>query len=922
MISTSRRFLCRLITAVACIALAACKGITGDVDKALNAAFLQWFSKNGGKYHGVSLIETESMGRGVFANRNVKEGDKLIEVPRNLVICSEMVEHSMDSLHQELYRLFRLRSEEELLIAFILTEKSRGIQSVWKPYLDVLPVSVVNLLSFSGDELSMLQDENLQSEVKDFKDRVDRNYFSFLEIVGNSAVINKEVNLNFTSKDTYFWAQAVLDSRGLRFQGKIHLAPFTDMFNYYPHEKSRENLSGDFFLKYHFFDRRGSLIVLADRDHKEGQEVYEDYGDNDDTIYLQYHGFVAEKNPFRCLLVNVRASGELMNNEIAIDILRRLRVRPTTMICVSESSKIPDGVVLLNVVRAMTEDQLIACRNDMDIKVKAQSSVDSALEACSFRSTLSTVNNHLSKGTAPTISSRSQAQNNDQVKLVNATILRIKRDIERSIDRYKNLRLTTIDGDKSMLNTMDSTFLTSSEAYKQHLSIKYRYHRKLLIQKILERYNIDMNYFDSDVSIHSRAFEVPPMEQRVELFNTWYNTHSDGVTKIEAKSHPLFRVSTFATTTIKQEELYLGVPTTIIMDADVAYDDGEFGILLKSLGAKFNYRDKFHELLLYLLHQRFMIGPESKYWPYLLLLPNYDEMDLPLFWTKEETEKRLGPSGIKESVNNYSQRYRTSFDQILSIDLINSFFPKDVLTLEKYLWGVAILDSRSIWWENQRHLVPLLDLINCQNSPDKDPSTSYRIHSTQLSDDRRYAVTNASYALEPGDELFENYGQPNHIYFMYHGFTLEHNAYDCLQINIEMSDDEIKSVEWNKAKEIAKSLGLRNDRRPSYAACLNYPIDGKVWRFLSLKMNTFEKRKSMNMLDQPSVQAANILYSIMSSKQSEYDQFDFSHGHDASTRFIKQEKKLLAGINSGLSELIKNLSFTDDNGMKMNGGEL
>ena len=87
-------------------------------------------------------------------------------------------------------------------------------------------------------------------------------------------------------------------------------------------------------------------------------------------------------------------------------------------------------------------------------------------------------------------------------------------------------------------------------------------------------------------------------------------------------------------------------------------------------------------------------------------------------------------------------------------------------------------------------------------------------------------------------------------------------------------------------------------------------------------MNTFEKRKSMNMLDQPSVQAANILYSIMSSKQSEYDQFDFSHGHDASTRFIKQEKKLLAGINSGLSELIKNLSFTDDNGMKMNGGEL
>merc|ERR1711907_635879 len=282
----------------------------------------------------------------------------------------------------------------------------------------------------------------------------------------------------------------------------------------------------------------------------------------------------------------------------------------------------------------------------------------------------------------------------------------------------------------------------------------------------------------------------------------------------------------------------------------------------------------------------------------------------------------IEPSGIKASVINYIQRYRTSFDQIKSIDLINSFFPQDVLTLEKYLWGVAILDSRSIWWENQRHLVPLLDLINCQNSPNEDPSTSYRVHSTQLSNDRRYAVTNASYALEVGDELFENYGQPNHIYFMYHGFTLEHNSYDCLQINIEMSDEEIKVVEWNKAKEIAKSLGLRNDRRPSYAACLNYPIDGKVWKFFTLKMNTFEKRKSMNILDQPSVKAAKFLYSITSSKQSEYERFDFSHGHEASIRFMKLEKKLLVDINSGISELIKNLSFTGDNDVKMNGGEL
>ena len=126
-----------------------------------------------------------------------------------------------------------------------------------------------------------------------------------------------------------------------------------------------------------------------------------------------------------------------------------------------------------------------------------------------------------------------------------------------------------------------------------------------------------------------------------------------------------------------------------------------------------------------------------------------------------------------------------------------------------------------------------------------------------------------------------------------------------------MSDDEIQAVMWNKAKDIAKSLGLRNDRRPSYSACLKNPIESEVWRFLSLKMNTFEERKAMNLIDKPSIDAAKLLQSSTSTKLSEYYNFDLSHGHEASIRFIKLEKHLLENINSGLNELIRDLSFTD-----------
>lgn len=52
--------------------------------------------------------------------------------------------------------------------------------------------------------------------------------------------------------------------------------------------------------------------------------------------------------------------------------------------------------------------------------------------------------------------------------------------------------------------------------------------------------------------------------------------------------------------------------------------------------------------------------------------------------------------------------------------------------------------------------------------------------------------------------MFENYGQPNHIYFTYHGFTLQRNSYDCVQFLIEMTKSEIDAVDWNDAKSIAQ----------------------------------------------------------------------------------------------------------------------
>ena len=101
---------------------------------------------------------------------------------------------------------------------------------------------------------------------------------------------------------------------------------------------------------------------------------------------------------------------------------------------------------------------------------------------------------------------------------------------------------------------------------------------------------------------------------------------------------------------------------------------------------------------------------------------------------------------------------------------------------EHYQWAFSIVDSRSIWWSGKRHLVPLLDMINCAEGPDAS-----RVHETNLDESGRNAVTSAKWSFGAGEEVFENYGQPNYIYLLYHGFVLDKNSHDCIHMRIELT---------------------------------------------------------------------------------------------------------------------------------------
>lgn len=57
------------------------------------------------------------------------------------------------------------------------------------------------------------------------------------------------------------------------------------------------------------------------------------------------------------------------------------------------------------------------------------------------------------------------------------------------------------------------------------------------------------------------------------------------------------------------------------------------------------------------------------------------------------------------------------------------------------------------------------------------------------------AVTYAPWAFTKGSQVYENYGQPNHIYFKYHGFVLDSNTHDCVSLPVGVTTLETAEVQ-------------------------------------------------------------------------------------------------------------------------------
>ncbi|KAL5528774.1 RMS1 [Sanghuangporus sanghuang] len=121
-------------------------------------AFVSWFLKENGWLDKASmgLVDIPGQGRGAVAMQDIPEGHTLFTIPRSLTL-STRTSVLPRLLGDASWRSFQLNKGWVGLILCMMWEESRGLDSKWSGYLEILPTAFDTPMFWSEDELKELE---------------------------------------------------------------------------------------------------------------------------------------------------------------------------------------------------------------------------------------------------------------------------------------------------------------------------------------------------------------------------------------------------------------------------------------------------------------------------------------------------------------------------------------------------------------------------------------------------------------------------------------------------------------------------------------------------------------------------------------------------------------------------------------------
>lgn len=534
-------------------------------------------------------------------------------------------------------------------------------------------------------------------------------------------------------------------------------------------------------------------------------QLFEDYGPVDNSLFLSAHGFVPFENPNNCATISgsafLRRNVAPGRRDDNIDLLyRALKALHLIHPDLTKFEALDDVCVKANL-------DIVDDGNDIGRRPASDSIAITSLILGDSGGDSNPVWAQIEKRYGDTFTSLRDkciaaidSSDTERMEVRCARYPDNKRIVKESLRKAAvrmRMNFKNNDDHNDSQDKLLSQQLQDAEVHNMDrlvLALRFRLEERKVLDQIINPAFSFGDYDGTDNSLNPNSVDNDHqhiLEMKLIEFTKFVDALGLLAKKIEPKLLTNgMRIGAVATEDLSINDVFVALPVNSVIDVTTALVVDErnqatpgFISLLKKFAHESQSNGGFDALLLYLLHEWYIHTEQSRWWPYLALLPTVEELSLyhPLFFNDDEIDRYLSGSDVRVFILRY-QRHASDRYTALSSDLnVNLVLGDIILDKSKVLWAIAILDSRSIWWNGLRHLVPLLDLVNSDNNGEP--------HQTRLvdnhDDDSRdvTAVTMSTRYVMKGDQIFQNYGQPNYLLFTYHGFILDENTNDCALID-------------------------------------------------------------------------------------------------------------------------------------------
>jgi histone-lysine N-methyltransferase SETD3 len=251
-----------------------------DAETKRCADLLLWLQENGCEISKLTFLHKRVDNRGVSLKAAVKKGATILTVSPACLITIDSAKNSPIGIR---IRESGCRVDSHTYVAaFLLTEKQKGSNSFYAPYITTLPKTFPHMpVNFSSQELSLLQGSLVLREIESRQSEEKQEYADICLALPEFSRFSFE---------EFVWARLCVLSRifGITIGQKktSAMVPMADMLN---HKKPPDT--------YWTYDNKlQAFVMTASLDLAGGLEIFDSYGPKANTDYLLNYGFVASYN--------------------------------------------------------------------------------------------------------------------------------------------------------------------------------------------------------------------------------------------------------------------------------------------------------------------------------------------------------------------------------------------------------------------------------------------------------------------------------------------------------------------------------------------------------------------------------------------------------------------------------------------------